>query len=102
MGLVWHGDKLKRRMAAASKEAIDELAQEMAQEVRRSVPVKSGRLRRSAQVVRAERTGTGYAGGVKLVFYGLLGRNRRKVKAIERDAQSKLAERIATKFRRGV
>lgn len=102
MALVWRGEELKRRLEKAQRDAINELAQEAASDLRRSVPVRSGRLKRSVGVVKAERTGTGYAGGIKLAFYGLLGRNRRKVKAIERDAQSKLAERIATKFRRGV
>ncbi len=101
-GLVWKGDELKRRLANAQRAAINELAGEMAQEARRSVPVRSGRLKRSVGVVKAERTGRGFAGGVRLAFYGLLGRNRRKLKAIERTGRSKLADRIATKFRRGV
>ncbi len=93
---------MKQRLAKAQRAAINELAQEAAAETRRSVPVRSGRLKGSVGVVKAERTRRGFAGGVRLAFYALLGRNRRKVKAIERDAQSKLSERIATKFRRGV
>lgn len=100
--LVWRGDALKARLARASKESINELAQEATAEARRSVPVRSGKLKQSIRPVKAQRTGKGFAGGVKVAWYGLLGKNRRKLKRIERDAQSKLTERIATKFRRGV
>ena len=102
MALVWHGDKIKARLERAQRAAINELAQEAAAEARRSVPVRSGRLKRSVRPVKAQSTGKGFAGGVKIAWYGLLGKNRRKLKGIERDAQSKLAERIATKFRQGV
>ena len=102
MALTWRGDELKRRLANAQRGGINELAQEAAAEARRSVPVRSGRLKRSVRPVKAQRTFAGFAGGVKVAWYGLLGKNRRKLKAIERAAQSKLPERIATKFQRGV
>lgn len=99
MTLVWRGDELKRRMARAQRGAIDELAGEAAADLRRQLPKRSGRLSRSAKPVKTERTRSGYSGGVSLKFYGVLGKNRRIFKAVERKAQSKLADRIADKFR---
>ena len=104
MTLVWRGEELKRRLDRASRDAINELASEAAADLRRSVPVRSGKLKRSIRAVKARRTenGSGYWGGVRFAWYGRLGRNRRKLKEVERDAQGKLVERIAAKFRRGV
>ena len=104
MALVWRGEELKRRLEKAQRDAINELAQEAATDLRRSVPVQSGKLKRSVRVAKARRTknGKGYEGGGKLARYSRLGRNRRMVGGIERDALGKLGERIATKFRRGV
>ena len=103
MVLVWRGDELKRRIDRASRDAINELAGEAAADLRRSVSVRSGRLKRSIRPVKAKRTdnGNGIVGGVRFAWYGRLGRNRRKLKEVERDAQGKLGERLAKHFKRG-
>ena len=82
MALVWRGDELKRRLDRVSRDAINELAREAAADLRRSVPVRSGKLKRSIRPVKAKRTddGNGIAGGVRFAWYGRLGRNRRKIK----------------------
>ncbi len=102
--LIWRGDALKARLARASKESINELAQEAAADARRSVPVRSGKLKRSIRVFKASRTedGSGYVGGVRATWYGRLGRNRRLFKDLQRRVRAKLPERIAAKFRRSV
>ena len=103
-GLNWRGDELKRRLANAQRAAINELLDESAQEARRSVPVRSGKLKRSIRTARARRTelGTGFVGALFSTWYGRLGKNRRMFKDLQRRARAKLPERIATKFRRGV
>ena len=80
MALVWRGEELKRRLDRASRDAINELAGEAAADLRRSVPVRSGKLKRSIRPVKARRTenGSGYWGGVRFAWYGRLGRNRRE------------------------
>ena len=102
--LNWRGEEVKRRMERAQRTAINELTQEAAQEARRSVPVRSGKLKRSIRTARARRTelGTGFVGALFSTWYGRLGKNRRMFKDLQRRARAKLPERIATKFQRGV
>ena len=103
-GLNWRGDELKARLERAQRSAINELLDESAQEARRSVPVRSGKLKRSIRTTRARRTelGTGFVGALFSTWYGRLGKNRRMFKELQRRARAKLPERIATKFQRGV
>ena len=98
MNLRWKGDDLIRQTRLAGKGAIAELAGEAAKQLRRDLPRRSGRLRRSIRVIPARLVHGGVAGGVKGAFYGLLGRNRRIIKGVERAAQEKLADRIGKTF----
>lgn len=98
MALVWRGPEVTRRLQRAQRAAIDEVAGEAARDLKREMPKRTGRLARSAKAVKTERILTGHSGGVALKFYGRLGRNRRTFKKVERDAQGKLADRIAAKF----
>ena len=98
--LVWHGNKIKRRMARAARGAINEVAGEATGELRAKVPVKTGKLKRSIRMLKAEKVERDvWAGGVSLPFYGVLGKNRPIAKAVEKRMRAKLPKVVGRKFR---
>lgn len=54
---TWHGDRIVRLSRAANEEAIVEMAEEVASEMRRAAHVKTGALRRSIGVAMPDTGG---------------------------------------------